>query len=60
MIADAVLVVHALFVLFVVGDSPLILAGARRWSWVRNGRSGSSTSSRSSSSPRGLLGVTCP
>lgn len=36
MIADAVLVVHALFVLFVVGGFALILAGARRWSWVRN------------------------
>ena len=36
MIADAVLVVHALFVLFVVGGFALILMGARRWSWVRN------------------------
>jgi hypothetical protein len=36
MIADAVLVVHALFVLFVVGGFALILAGARHWSWVRN------------------------
>jgi Protein of Unknown function (DUF2784) len=36
MIADAVLVVHALFVLVVVGGFVLILLGARRWSWVRN------------------------
>lgn len=36
MIADAILVVHALFVLFVVGGFVLILLGARRWSWVRN------------------------
>lgn len=36
MIADAILVVHALFVLFVVGGFALILLGARRWSWVRN------------------------
>ena len=36
MIADAVLTVHALVVLFVVGGFALILAGARRWSWVRN------------------------
>jgi uncharacterized protein DUF2784 len=36
MIADAVLVVHALFVLFVVGGFALILLGARRWDWVRN------------------------
>ena len=35
-LADAVLVVHVLFVLFVVGGFVLILAGARRWSWVRN------------------------
>jgi hypothetical protein len=36
MIADAVLTVHALVVAFVVGGFALILAGARRWSWVRN------------------------
>ena len=36
MIADAVLLAHALFVLFVVGGFVLILVGARRWSWVRN------------------------
>ena len=36
MIADAVLVVHAWFVLFVVGGFALILVGAQRWSWVRN------------------------
>jgi hypothetical protein len=36
MIADAILVVHALFVVFVVGGFVLILAGARRWGWVRN------------------------
>ena len=36
MIADTILVVHALFVLFVVGGFVLILVGARRWGWVRN------------------------
>jgi Protein of Unknown function (DUF2784) len=36
MIADAILVVHALFVLFVVGGFALILLGARSWNWVRN------------------------
>jgi hypothetical protein len=35
-LADAVLVVHVLFVLFVVGGFALILAGAGRWSWIRN------------------------
>src|SRR5712691_955034 len=34
--ADAVLIVHVLFVLFVVGGFALILAGAGRWSWIRN------------------------
>jgi hypothetical protein len=36
MLADAVLAFHVLFVLFVVGGFVLILAGARRWGWVRN------------------------
>ena len=35
-LADAVLFVHVLFVLFVVGGFTLILAGAGRWSWVHN------------------------
>ncbi len=35
-LADAVLIVHVLFVLFVVGGFALILIGARRWNWVRN------------------------
>jgi len=35
-LADAVLILHVLFVLFVLGGFALILAGARRWPWVRN------------------------
>ena len=35
-LADTVLALHVLFVLFVVGGFALILAGARRWGWVRN------------------------
>ena len=35
-LADAVLVVHVLFVLFVVGGFVLIAAGAGRWGWVHN------------------------
>src|SRR5712691_3284884 len=35
-LADAVLVAHVLFVLFVVGGFALILAGAGRWNWIRN------------------------
>ena len=61
MIADTVLVVHALFVLFVVGGFVLILVGAQRWSWVRNrafralhlGAIGLVTA-------EALLGITCP
>jgi hypothetical protein len=35
-LADAVLFVHVLFVLFVVGGFALILAGAGRLAWVHN------------------------
>jgi hypothetical protein len=35
-LADVILIVHASFVLFVVGGFVLILIGARNWSWVRN------------------------
>lgn len=34
--ADLVLVLHFLFVLFIVGGLAVVLAGARRWPWVRN------------------------
>lgn len=34
-IADTVLVLHALLVVFVVGLLPLVFIGARRWRWVR-------------------------
>jgi hypothetical protein len=59
--ADAVLIVHVLFVLFVVCGFALILAGARSWNWVRNrsfrilhlGAIGFVAA-------EALLGVTCP
>src|SRR5258708_9567973 len=35
-LADTVLVARVLFVLLVVGGFALILAGAGRWSWIRN------------------------
>ena len=36
-LADAVLLVHFLFVVFIVGGMPLILVGGmRQWPWVRN------------------------
>jgi len=36
LLADIVLVVHFLFVLFVVGGLTAVVVGARRWAWVRN------------------------
>jgi uncharacterized protein DUF2784 len=36
LLADLVLFVHILFVLFVVGGLAAIVVGARRWAWVRN------------------------
>jgi uncharacterized protein DUF2784 len=36
LLADLVLFVHFLFVLFVVGGLAAIVAGARHWGWVRN------------------------
>ena len=37
LLADAIVVVHAAFVLFVVGGLLLIVIGiVRRWAWVRN------------------------
>ena len=61
MIADAILVVHALFVLFVVGGLVLILLGARRWSWVRN-RSFRTLHLAAIAlvTAEALLGITCP
>jgi uncharacterized membrane protein YfcA len=61
MIADAVLVVHALFVLFVVGGFVLILIGARRWSWVRNRAFRVlHLAAIAFVAAEALLGVTCP
>ena len=60
-LADAVLVVHVLFVLFVVGGFALILAGASRWGWVRN-RTFRITHVAAIVfvTAEALLGVTCP
>ena len=61
MIADAVLVVHALFVLFVVGGFVLILLGAPRWSWVRNRTFRVlHLAAMTFVAAEALLGVTCP
>ena len=61
MIADAILVVHALFVLFVVGGFVLILLGARRWSWVRNLAFRTlHLAAISFVAAEGLLGIACP
>jgi len=61
MIADAVLVVHVLFVLFVVGGFVLILAGAARWDWVRNRTFRIlHLAAMAFVTAEALLGVTCP
>ncbi|HTQ73504.1 MAG TPA: DUF2784 domain-containing protein [Burkholderiales bacterium] len=61
MIADAVLIVHALFVLFVVGGFALILLGARRWSWVRNRAFRTvHLAAIALVTAEALLGITCP
>jgi hypothetical protein len=61
MIADVILVVHALFVLFIVGGFVLILLGARRWGWVRNRTFRIlHLSAIAFVTAEALLGVTCP
>jgi len=61
MIADAVLVIHALFVLFVVGGLVLVLVGARRWGWVRNRAFRiAHLAAIAFVTAEALLGVTCP
>ena len=60
-LADAVLALHVLFVLFVVGGFALILAGARRWGWVRNRAFRiAHLGAIVFVAAEGLLGVTCP
>ena len=60
-LADAVLVVHVLFVLFVVGGFVLILAGAGRWSWIRDRTFRvSHVAAIVFVAAEALLGVTCP
>jgi len=54
-LADTVLIVHVVFVLFVVGGFALILAGAGRWGWVRN-----RAFSHRASSPRSCLSPSRP
>src|SRR6266852_6707947 len=60
-LADVVLFIHVLFVLFVVGGFVLILAGAGRWSWIRN-RAFRVTHVAAIVfvAAEALLGVTCP
>jgi hypothetical protein len=61
MIADAVLLAHALFVLFVVGAFVLIFVGARRWSWVRNRAFRAlHVAAIAFVTAEALLGITCP
>ena len=61
MLADAVLALHVLFVLFVVGGFALILIGARHWSWVRNRAFRiAHLAAIVFVAAEALLGVTCP
>src|SRR5258708_10904552 len=60
-LADTVLVAHVLFVLFVVGSFALILAGAGRWSWIRNRTFRMlHVAAIVFVAAKALLGVTCP
>jgi len=60
-LADGILIVHVLFVLFVVGGFALILAGARRWRWVRNRAFRiAHLAAILLVAAEALLGVTCP
>src|SRR5258706_108550 len=60
-LADAILLLHAFFVLFVVGGLALILAGARRWSWIRNRVfRGLHLAAIAFVAIEALLGITCP
>jgi hypothetical protein len=60
-LADAILFLHVLFVLFVVGGFGMILAGARRWSWVRNRAFRAlHLAAIVFVSAEALLGMTCP
>src|SRR5216683_2335946 len=60
-LADAVLIVHVLFVLFVVGGFALILAGAGCWSWIRNRTFRAlHVAAIVFVAAEALLGVTCP
>jgi hypothetical protein len=60
-LADAILVLHVLFVLFVVGGFALILAGARRWSWIRNWAFRTlHLAAIAFVAIEALLGITCP
>jgi len=60
-LADAILVLHVLFVLFVTCGFALILIGVRRWGWVRN-RAFRATHLAAIVfvAVETLLGVTCP
>jgi hypothetical protein len=60
-LADTILVLHVLFVLFVVGGFALILAGARRWSWVRKRAFRTlHLAAIAFVAIEALLGITCP
>ncbi|HYT14993.1 MAG TPA: DUF2784 domain-containing protein [Burkholderiales bacterium] len=61
LLADTILAVHALFVLFVVVGFVLVILGARRWSWVRNRTFRAlHLAAIAFVTAEALLGITCP
>lgn len=62
LLADAVLVVHTLFVLFVVGGFVLIWIGHwRSWRWIRNARfRGLHLAAITFVALESLVGLSCP
>jgi Protein of Unknown function (DUF2784) len=61
LLADLVLAVHFLFVVFVVGGLAVVLAGARRWRWVRNRAFRiAHVAAMSVVAAESLLGIACP
>jgi hypothetical protein len=59
--ADLVLAVHFAFVLFVVGGLAVILAGGRRWPWVRSRRFRiAHVAAIGIVAAESLLGIACP
>jgi uncharacterized protein DUF2784 len=61
LLADLVLVVHVLFVVFIVGGLAAVVVGARRWPWVRNRAFRiAHLAAIAAVAAEALLGIACP